>query len=94
MSSEQQASGRAVGHARQVLTEKKMQNAQSVFQEEEQEIRFGGFFSLAGFLVSRLQNPGQWRGPGRSMQPRAYDWLAGMSCLSKQLSELWHISAD
>lgn len=93
MSSEQQASGRAVGHTRQVLTEKKMQNAQSALQEE-QEIGFGGFFSLAGFLVSRLQNPGRWRGAGRSMQPRAYDWLAGMSCLSKQLSELWHISAD
>lgn len=93
MSSEQQASGRAVGHTRQVLTEKKMQNAQSALQEE-QEIRFGGFFSLAGFLVSRLQNPGRWRGAGRSMQPRAYDWLAGTSCLSKQLSELWHISAD
>lgn len=94
LSSEQQASGRAVGHTRQVLTEKKMQNAQSALQEEEQEIRFGGFFSLAGFLVSSLQNPGRWRGAGRSMQPQAYDWLGGTSCLSKQLSELWHISAD
>ena len=71
-----------------------MQNAQSALHEEEQEIRFGRFFSLAGFLVSSLQNPGRWRGAGRSMQPQAYDWLGGTSCLSKQLSELWHISAD
>lgn len=61
--------------------------------QEEREIGFGGFFSLAGFLVSGSRIRPVER--GRQINAaRAYDWLAGTSCLSKQLSELWHISAD